>query len=237
MKPVLAILIAAVLVLALGACGRDDEAPTNETSALSFETVTPPAETTAPVTETETPASDLPQAGLYLMTRYEKGVREDYALVTGTYDDDLSAGVDLCVFAAYPSLEPTLSGRDMAQIYSEAAAKLQDGGGKIGFTVSYEADGKTVENRILGPADIDEANLHYLEIYLYDDVNQAPGAWYSHLLPEEVNDETLLTSIKLTPGKDFAAVKNLRLSSFYYTADAESAPYTLEIRPNPARTN
>ena len=37
-----------------------------------------------------------------------------------------------------------------------------------------------------------------MPIYLYDDIHQEDGAWYSHVTEEEFNENTILTSIKLT---------------------------------------
>lgn len=67
---------------------------------------------------------------------------------------------------------------------------------KIGFYVSFEADGKKIEKNILSPKDT-FVLTPYIYNYLYDDVHQADGAWYSHIEPEDMKDNTVFSSIKL----------------------------------------
>ncbi len=51
---------------------------------------------------------------------------------------------------------------------------------------------------IRSPKDI--VHTEYLEVYLYDSIHHKPGEWYSHLLENQMKEETLITSFKLTPG-------------------------------------
>ncbi len=69
---------------------------------------------------------------------------------------------------------------------------------KIGYHIYFTMnDGIVVDTNILNP--VDAENLYnYVQVYLYDDIHQEVGAWYSHVTPLEYNDNTLLTSIKLT---------------------------------------
>lgn len=67
---------------------------------------------------------------------------------------------------------------------------------KTGFYITFEADGNTIEQVILDPSSM-HSMAPYLYIYLYDDVNQAYGSFYSHLEPEDINDKTVFSSIKL----------------------------------------
>ena len=59
-----------------------------------------------------------------------------------------------------------------------------------------------------------------MQIYLYDDVNQKDGAWYSHITEEEYNDNSILTSIKLT-GSTFTneITSDIILTVFTYDED------------------
>lgn len=67
---------------------------------------------------------------------------------------------------------------------------------KIGFYVSFEADDKKIEKNILGPKDT-FVLTPYIYNYLYDDVHQADGAWYSHIEEKDMKDNTVFSSIKL----------------------------------------
>ena len=66
----------------------------------------------------------------------------------------------------------------------------------------------------------------YIEIilknYLYDDINQVQGEWYSHLLQSEVTDKTRMTSIKFTAGQDIDKVGDtIKLTAFVYNSDGD----------------
>ena len=72
---------------------------------------------------------------------------------------------------------------------------------RIGYRVSFRLQsGEEINATLLKPG----AELfyrEYLENYLYDDAANAYAGWYSHLEPGQETDETLLTSIKFTPGE------------------------------------
>ncbi|MGN1379507.1 MAG: hypothetical protein ACI4XR_03820 [Bacilli bacterium] len=70
---------------------------------------------------------------------------------------------------------------------------------KIGWEISFDTTEGRIHKTIHFPKDTIDF-YDYLEIYLYDSLNQEIGAWYSHLLDEQINDNTLLTTIKLTCG-------------------------------------
>ena len=93
---------------------------------------------------------------------------------------------------------------------------------KIGYTVSFRVkDGGEINQTILGPEDV-FGYRNYLECYLYDDVHQVQGNWYSHLLSSEVNENTVMTSIKLTAGQDIAQVEDtITLTAFVYSSETD----------------
>ena len=67
---------------------------------------------------------------------------------------------------------------------------------KIGFYISFNVGDKVMAGNILGP-DKMYVVTPYIYNYLYDDVNQADGAWYSHVEKDQVKDNTIYSSIKL----------------------------------------
>ena len=90
---------------------------------------------------------------------------------------------------------------------------------KIGYKISFLTSNGEVNKTILSPKDTEEF-FNYLEIYLYDDYHRQPGVWYSHTTEEEYNEETLLTSIKLTAGKNINdIISDITLTAFTYDYD------------------
>ena len=90
---------------------------------------------------------------------------------------------------------------------------------KIGYYLEFDLNNQRVKKYVLTPNDTLEY-YDYLELYLYDDYHQTPGVWYSHILEEEVNDDTLLTSIKLTAGKNIDSItSDITLTAFTYDND------------------
>ena len=67
---------------------------------------------------------------------------------------------------------------------------------KTGFYITFEAEGKTIEKLILDPS-AQHSMAPYVYVYLYDDVNQPDGTWYSHLEPKDMKETTVISSIKL----------------------------------------
>lgn len=103
---------------------------------------------------------------------------------------------------------------------------------KIGYQISFDADGEHKVYTILSPADVaDEPDLFmgdvyseevtgYLGVWLYDDYHQ-DGGFYDHVDPDEYDDDTLLTSIKLRLTPDSDVVSNLVLEAFSYSSPLE----------------
>lgn len=90
---------------------------------------------------------------------------------------------------------------------------------KIGFIISFSVNDKTYREQILTP-DCEFLFAPYIYIYLYDDIHQSPNTWYSHLLPEEVNDNTIYSSIKLFKADHANEITSpITLSVFTYDED------------------
>ena len=67
---------------------------------------------------------------------------------------------------------------------------------RIGYYIKFNTTDGEVSKYIYRPSDV-ESFFNYIQVYLYDDVHQE-SSYYSHVTNEEYNDNTLLTSIKLT---------------------------------------
>lgn len=87
---------------------------------------------------------------------------------------------------------------------------------KIGFFISYDAIDKHYEKVILN-ADTEYWVAPYIYVYLYDDIHQADGAWYSHVTKDEYNDETIFSSIKLYLAEKYEGITSpISLTVFTY---------------------
>ena len=90
---------------------------------------------------------------------------------------------------------------------------------KIGWEISFDTYDKKIYKRICFPNDTSDF-YDYLEVYLYDSLNQEIGAWYSHLLDEQIKDNTLLTTIKLTCGNKCNEItSNIHVKVFSYNGN------------------
>ena len=59
-------------------------------------------------------------------------------------------------------------------------------------------------------------------IYLYDDINQTPGTFYSHLEPEDMKDNTIISSIKLFLAQEGSKISSpITLTVFTYDGDED----------------
>ena len=66
---------------------------------------------------------------------------------------------------------------------------------KIGFHFSFYVGETKMEKTILHPYTF--AFEPYFYIYLYDDINQPDNTFYSHLEDDDINDNTIFSSIKI----------------------------------------
>lgn len=90
---------------------------------------------------------------------------------------------------------------------------------RIGYIINFLTNEQEINKMILSPKDTEEF-YENLEVYLYDDYHRTPGVWYSHTTEEEFNDETLLTSIKLTAGvKINEIISDITVTAFSYDND------------------
>lgn len=108
---------------------------------------------------------------------------------------------------------------------------------KIGFNINFALkDGTSYSSNFLEP-DIFRFG-EYFFVYLYDDINQPDGAFYSHL--EEMEDNTMITSVKLYAVGGIDKVDEIKLSAFTYKSDNDfkndsyrgNSIYSIKIKRN-----
>ena len=93
---------------------------------------------------------------------------------------------------------------------------------KVGYNVSFKLkNGEEINQTIRKPSDV-FSYRPYMENYLYDDLANANSGWYSHLLDEEVTDDTVMDCVKFTAGEQYEEIDgNVTLTVFVYNSDKD----------------
>ena len=131
-----------------------------------------------------------------------------------TYTGPWKKGKDIGSFEVIASDEELLGGDFFGDIFGKAWKAFPDADScKIGYTLRYTLDdGNEIKFTMLSPKHIE--HTEYIECWLYDDYHREPHKFYSHLKPSKMKSNTLITSIKLTAGKQIAHVTDIWLSAF-----------------------
>ena len=136
------------------------------------------------------------------------------------------AGRDIAVFDVIPSIEDVIYGGDYRTMWLEESDKVSSGAPvSAQLLLEYAtSDGEVYSVKLGDWRDAEEAaELEYIEVYLYDDIHQDDGAWYSHLTEATTNDETVISSIKLTAGSRINEVTCMKLTAYLTSCDAGAA--------------
>lgn len=177
-------------------------------------TVTPTIEPT--IEPTATPRSGPLEVGIYVSG---SGGR---VLLT-EYKTKWTRGEDIATFNTFASNEPLLNYAGYREMLVDKWFSFPDAKEyKIGYTLSYTLySGEEFSITIRKPSDVQ--HTEYLEVYLYDSVQQyARAGWYTHLADEDMDEDTLLYSFKLTPGVKIKEVETIKLEAFVYRYMDES---------------
>ncbi len=231
-KWIIGALCAAVL---FGLCGCQEEIPeqilpeTDAPATLVPETTAEPTtvpETTEAVIPTETTMPEeteplyIPEihpntVGIYIPA--DDGTKAR-ALVT-EFSSKRKAKTDIDCFEIFASSEERITGKNFRGMWNAVweSYDMRENA-KIGFIIDFAYGETQVHQTILKPSDTVEF-FDYLEIYLYDDINQTPGKWYSHLEDKDMKEETIISSIKLTSGSKIAQVGDITLTAFIYNGE------------------
>ena len=224
-----AVLLVMTILTVLSACGRGNgNASSGSTSESAGETEEAQTETAAEP-ETQLQIDNEKPVKLYVMD-----YSDNSASLIKTYEAQWDDQQDLGIFGAFNSDEPVI------YFESEKYAHLDlwdavdtEKDYRIGYEISFDAAGRHYVFTLLEPQDIEDAPelfsgdvdteevTGYLGVWMYDDVHQEDGAWYSHVAPEEYNDETLLTGIKLRLTPAYEEVSGLKLKTFSYSSMLE----------------
>lgn len=168
----------------------------------------------------------------------EIGIYENTNLVKN-YKTTLSNFKDIAVFNIYYTNKEKLDSSNIKYNYQKYLNNYENiSNHKNGFYIKYEAEGKIIEELILDPKSMHKM-APYLYVYLYDDINQTPGSFYSHLENSDMKDNTIISSIKLfTAHKGTSITSPITLTAFTYDTEDDftkdnhyrgTSSYTIEI--------
>lgn len=162
-----------------------------------------------------TPVCDI---GLYIYDE-TKGAR---IRAGERYESLWTPAADIESFEVYTSLSDYIRGNVFLNIWPDIWESFSDHSNyRIGYCIDFTMDnGKTkVHQNVLTPDDT-LVYKDYLELYVYDDLHQKINVWYSHVEPDDYNEDTILTSIKLTTGVQYEMIDDIiTLTAFVYNRD------------------
>lgn len=124
---------------------------------------------------------------------------------------------DIVVFGALFCTDNVMANDYFQNLWSGCAEKYADTPVKVGWHLRFSlASGKVIDQMIYKPSDV-ASFYDYLEIYLYDSANAPINTWYSHLLDEQMTDNTIITSMKLTAGSKYNEINSpIEVMAFTY---------------------
>lgn len=136
------------------------------------------------------------------------------------YNTTLVNMKDIAVFSIYYTQEEKLTSSNTKYNWNKYYQNYQNiDNYKIGFNLSFTTNDKIYNQTFLDPT-CEYLFSPYIYIYLYDDINQPDGAWYSHVLDTEVNDNTIYSSIKLFMASNATEITSpITLTVFTYDDD------------------
>ena len=156
-----------------------------------------------------------------------------------SYSTNLVSKKDIAVFDVYYTDIDTVNSSNTKTNYLKYYNEYEFiDNHKNGFYITFEADGKKMESLILDASDT--YNLEpYLYVYLYDDINQDPNTYYSHLKKSDMNENTIISSIKLYLAYEVEKITSpITLTVFTYDTEDDfsednlyrgNSSYTIEI--------
>lgn len=109
----------------------------------------------------------------------------------------------------------------------------------LGIILEYETKNDGLIKHVIYKPDNTLQYQDYIGVYLYDAVSHKYDKWYSHITPEEFNDNTYITSFKITPGSRIEEITSpIKVSVFTYDTEDDfdkdgnyrgNSIYTIEI--------
>ena len=153
-------------------------------------------------------------------------------------DKHLNVEEDIGVFQIYPSNEDVINlNTNYGESFYNEYIKYPNI--KIGFNIKYETSNGVTSYNILSPDNTFDHWEHLMN-YLYDDYANRYSSFYSHIESNQVNENTLYTSIKLQASYSCSEITNIKLTVFTYDTEDDfldneyrgNSKYTMNININ-----
>lgn len=139
--------------------------------------------------------------------------------IEDTYYANFTSDVDIGSFEVFLTDESTIDGINFKDTWNKYYNNYVDiTNYKIGYNIKFVLnDGTSYNSNYLEPDNYRYGEYFYT--YLYDDIHQVDGAFYSHL--ENMEDNTLITSIKIYAVEGIDKVDYFVLSAFTYDGEED----------------
>lgn len=156
-------------------------------------------------------------------------------IIKDVYYADFNSMQDICSFEVFLTNDSSISGSNFKDTWKKYYNNYTDiDKYKIGYNITYTLKDGTREGGNFLEPDIYRYGK-YIYVYLYDDVN-APDGIYSHL--ENMEDNTILSSVKIFATYDIDDVDYITLTAFTYDDDdfdkdnnyRGKSKYTIDIK-------
>lgn len=122
--------------------------------------------------------------------------QNDLPTLINTYTSNWVNGEDISYFTIFYTQENQLTYEPFVTLYNKYA---KDTKVKNGIMLEFSLGDKKIKKTILNPKDVWEY-FDYVQVYLYDDTFHQFDSWYSHTTEEEFNDNTIISTFKITAG-------------------------------------
>lgn len=161
--------------------------------------------------EIETPKEILLPSKTFPVGLYIKGALQN------NYYDKYNKFTDIGVFSTFLSNDLYLANPYLKTAwYNYLINDSELNEYRIGYKIKFSIPDRTFDCYIYRPNDV-LGYFNYIQVYLYDDYHQTNGVSYSHVEDNQYNENTLLTSIKLTASVYIEEVSDeIELTTFVY---------------------
>ena len=149
--------------------------------------------------------------GMYLYTDSGRDLIDNY-------ETDFILNQDLVSIEVYNTTISSLSNAKQKDLWYQYYDQYKSLNPKIAYHIKFSTtDSGIIDKTIYSPSDTEDI-YDYMQIYLYDDINQEDNTFYIHISEDEFNDNTILSSIKLTGSTKTDNINSdIELGAFMYT--------------------
>ena len=137
-----------------------------------------------------------------------------------TFNSTYGEFKEIGIFSMLLSEDEEVTGNNRKSLYQELSSKYSNFSNyKIGYSLKFNTIDSEINENILKPYEYNSYPFgKYIYVWLYDDINTT--GWHSHVEPDEYNDNTILSSIKLMWAPDANLITSpVELSVFTYDED------------------